>query len=222
MTQNNPHPRAYYPAFVNVLGRDCLVVGGGPVAERKALALIEAGARVSVVSPSLTPPLDAERDAGRIRHLAREFRDEDLAGVFLVVAATDDEDVNQRVARGPVALINVVDRPELCTYIVPSVLTRGPLRIAVSTSGAAPALARAIRLELEALYGPSFGEFVEGLEALRARALAEIADPGARERFLKSLATGETLSAVREGRGPALLIEFGAMLDAIAPRAGTP
>lgn len=160
----------FYPAFLNIKGKVCVVVGGGVVAERKVVGLLRAGALVKVVSPTLTERLGRDRQKGKITHIARRFRKGDLKGAFLAVAATDDEAENRKIAAENERIpVNVVDRPELCSFIVPSTLRRGPLQIAVSTSGASPATARAIRLELEKLYGPEMGRRLEKLRAERER-----------------------------------------------------
>lgn len=183
-----------------------MVVGGGRVAERKASALLEARARVTVISPGLTKGLSMKSSAGDIRHKARRFRPSDLKGVFLVIAATDSEEDNKRVSQAAgeigVPLVNVVDMPEHCGFIVPASVKRGPLTIAVSTSGASPAMARAIREELEERYGTAFGKYLRTLERERARALGTIDDPGQRESFLKSLASREVLKTLRRGKQP--------------------
>jgi precorrin-2 dehydrogenase/sirohydrochlorin ferrochelatase len=193
--------RQYYPVFLDLKGRDCVVVGGGKVAERKVLGLLKAGARVRVVSPGLTRRLAKEKTNGTIRHIPRRYRKTDLRGAFLVIAATDSGEENGRISSdaGDI-LVNVVDTPELCNFIVPSTVKRGPLTIAVSTSGTSPAMARAIRKELESLYGGQFGRYLRGLAGLRARAAGEIKDKKERERFLKSLASGKILKDLRKGR----------------------
>lgn len=199
----------YYPVFLKIEGEKCVVIGGGGVAERKARALLDAGGRVTVISPVLTRRLEKEKQAGKITHVARRYRKGDLKGAFVVIAATDSEEENIKVseetkargpkdnkrrlkntmetdekgARGPI--VNVVDRPELCSFIVPSVVRRGPLQIAISTSGASPATAKAIRKELEKLYGPEFGRHLRRLAKLRAKAFKEIKDKRERSRYLK-------------------------------------
>jgi precorrin-2 dehydrogenase/sirohydrochlorin ferrochelatase len=197
----NPPP-TYYPVFLDLRGKDCLVVGGGKVAERKALGLIRAGANVTVVSPALTTRLGKELSRGRIRHKERKFRVSDLRGVFLVIAATDSEADNIKVAGEKGLLVNVVDRPELCSFIVPSTVRRGPLQIAVSTSGVSPAMARAIREELEGLYGGRFGAYLKRVEGMRAKAMSEIKEQKPRERFLKSLASPGVIGRIRSGHPP--------------------
>jgi siroheme synthase-like protein len=142
----------YYPILLNIQGRKCLVVGGGPVALRKVKALLEHGADVEVVSPTFCPELNQLATDGVIRAIQRDYKSEDLQHTFIAIAATDDAKTNERVAaeakrRG--VLVNVVDDPKNSDFIVPSYLKRGDVIVAVSTSGRSPALARKIRSELE-------------------------------------------------------------------------
>lgn len=190
----------YYPAFINLCGKQCVVVGGGKVAERKVLTLLDSGAAVKVISPALTDVLEKQKDKGRIRHIRRNYRSGDLKGAFLVIAATSDERINRKVSDDAPCLVNVVDKPEMANFIVPSVVNRGPMTIAVSTSGASPAMAKAVRKELELLYNKDFGQFLDFLKKLRKRAIKEITDKKARERFLKDVASKEVLSILR-GKG---------------------
>lgn len=193
----SPHPERYYPVFLDLRDKPCVVVGGGKVAERKALELIKAGASLKVVSPDLTPRLTKEKDKGTIRHIARRFRDIDLKGAFLVVAATDDQSVNERIGARNDLLVNVVDQPAHCNFIVPSTVRRGPLAIAISTSGTSPAMARAIRQDMETLYGPEFGQCLKDIQKKRARAMKDIPDPKEREKYLKSLASPDKVAKLR-------------------------
>src|SRR6266581_729599 len=147
----------YFPAFLDLRGRRCLVVGGGGISERKARALLDYGARVTVVSPSVTPGLAALVANGRVTQRARPFLRSDPRGCALAVAATG----NSRV-----------DRPQHCDFIVPSVLRRGELQIAVSTGGRSPAIAREIRRRLEQLFGPEYGELIARAGEARRRARA--------------------------------------------------
>jgi len=170
----------YFPAFLDLRGRRCLVVGGGEIGERKTRALLDCGARVTVVSPSLTPGLAALAASGRLVHRARPFLRADPRGCALAVAATGNLRVDRVVAaaaRRWRALVNVVDRPAHCDFIVPSVLRRGELQIAVSTGGRSPAIAREIRRRLERLFGPEYGELVAraGMARRRARVKARTA-----------------------------------------------
>lgn len=173
----------YFAAFLDLRGRRSVVVGGGEIGERKALALLDAGSGVTVVSPTVTDRLAALAAAQRIDHRSRCFRSSDLSGASLAVAATGDAVVDARVAaaaRRLRVLVNAVDRPELCDFILPSVLRRGPVRVAVSTGGKSPALAREIRRHLERLLPRGLGPLAEAVGRARARARAAAATPEAR------------------------------------------
>ncbi len=193
----------YYPAFLNLKSRKTVVVGGGKVAERKVSALLKAGADVTVISPSITPGLQKELSRKRIMHLSRTYRRGDLRGAFLAIAATDSPETNRRVSKDAPALVNVVDVPAECNFIAPSVVRRGPLLLAVSTSGTSPAFARTLRKELEKSYGPELSEYLKFLKKLRAKAMTAIPEKDKREDFLKGLASGEVLKTLRsKGVGP--------------------
>jgi siroheme synthase-like protein len=142
----------YYPILLNIQGKKCLVVGGGEVALRKAQMLVEHGATVEIVSPTFCPELNQLVKDGTIQAIHRDYETEDLNDVFLAVAATDDIKTNEKVAteaRKIGILVNVVDKPDISDFIVPSYFRRGDIIVAVSTSGKSPALARKIRGELE-------------------------------------------------------------------------
>jgi precorrin-2 dehydrogenase len=173
----------YFPVFLDLRGRRCVVVGGGLVGERKACALIDCGAHVTVVSPAVTPGLAALIASDRLVYRARRFRRSDLRACVLAIAATGDPIVDRAVeaaARRWRVLVNVVDRPEQCDFILPSVLCRGELQIAVSTGGRSPALAREIRRRLEGLFGPEYGELIAKAGEARRRARAAATTPAAR------------------------------------------
>ncbi len=182
----------YFPAFLDLRGRRCVVVGGGAIGERKVDSLLAAGARVTLVSPALTPRLAALAAAGLLAHRRRLFRRADVRGAALVIAATGVPAVDAAVAaeaRRRRALVNVVDRPAECDFILPSVLRRGGLQIAVSTGGRSPALAREIRKRLERVIGPEYAALVERVGRARARARAQAPTAGGR------LAAGERVVA---------------------------
>jgi siroheme synthase-like protein len=146
---------SYYPIFLALEGRSCLVIGGGAVAERKVTGLLAAGATVTVVSPTLTASLETLVRDGRIRHIARAYRPDDLDGHRLAFVATDDGAVNAAVAEDGAAAgvwVNAADDPDHCDFILPSVLRRGRLQVAVATGGASPALSRAVRDQLETYF----------------------------------------------------------------------
>src|SRR6266850_2770863 len=173
----------YFAAFLDLRGRRCLVVGGGEIGERKARTLLQSGAQVTVVSPAVTRGLAALAAVGRIVERRRPFGRSDLRGCALVVAATGDPAVDDAVAalaRRARVLVNVVDRPERCDFILPSVLQRGELQIAVSTGGRCPALAREIRRRLESLFGPEYTELIARTGQARRAARAAARTPAAR------------------------------------------
>jgi precorrin-2 dehydrogenase/sirohydrochlorin ferrochelatase len=154
-----------------------VVVGGGTVAARKVVALREAGAEVLVIAPDLCDPLDMLVGQQDVDLLARTYRRGDLEGAFLVIAATDDPTVNRDVwkeAEERGLLVNVVDDPDHCNFIAPSVVRRGPLTVAVSTSGRCPALSRHLRKRLEREFGPAYGGFVTLLGELRDEAVSSL------------------------------------------------
>lgn len=156
----------YYMACLDLTGRRCVVVGGGTVGAEKVHGLLACGADVTVVSPSLHPSLRTASIAWR----PRRYRTRDLAGAFLVVAATEDRAVNEQVHRDAeerAMLCNVADVPDLCNFILPAVHREGDIAIAVSTSGASPALAQRIRSDIATLVGPQHAELARRLRELR-------------------------------------------------------
>lgn len=160
----------YFPICLRVQGRPCCVIGGGRVGERKVQGLLAHGARVTVISPELTEGLAALREAGRIAWLPRPYRKGDLAGAFLVIAATDDPEVQEQVhaeAEERNTLLNVADVPKWCNFILPATARQGDLAVSVSTAGKSPALARKLRQSLEAQFGPEYAVLVNILGALR-------------------------------------------------------
>lgn len=188
----------YYPVLLNLTGKKAVVVGGGRIAERKVLSLVKASANITVVSPSLTSRLLTEKKEKRIDHLPRPYKKGDLKGAFLVIAATNLPEVNQRVAKDASCLVNVVDVPRECNFIAPSVVRKGPLTIAISTSGTSPACSRAIRMELEKAYGREFSDYLMFVKKIREKAMAKFEDKDRRELFLKELASGDVLNTLRE------------------------
>ena len=176
----DPAPRAFqYPVVLDLAGRDCLVVGGGPVAARKTEGLLEAAARVTVVSLALVPTLLSLANEGRVHWKPREYRPGDVAGVALVMVASDDRAVNAEVAaeaRSRGVWVNCADDPAHCDFALPAVLRRGPLTVSVSTGGASPAMARLLREEIGRRLPADWGavaDLVAGVRReLRARGIA--------------------------------------------------
>lgn len=163
-------PALYYPVFLNLQGRPCLVVGGGSVATGKASGLLAAGARVRVVSPTLTQELRSLAGAGRMEAVERAYEPADTDGMTLVMVATNDAAVNTRVAadcRKRGIWVNAADDPPNCDFILPSVIRRGKVTVAASTSGASPALARKLREELEEFLSDDFAALADLLGEVR-------------------------------------------------------
>ena len=193
---------AYIPIFLDVTGRECVVVGGGEVAARKVESLLEAGARVTVVSPRLSPTLESLADNGSMTHIARDYQRGDIRGCVLVYAATDDPKLHRELAAEARALgipVNVVDVPELCTFIAPAVVKRGALQIAISTGGASPAFAARLRRELQDQLGTEYARTLEVFRAARRRLHADEIDPAERMRRLKDLANSALPNAIAAG-----------------------
>lgn len=188
----------YYPAFLDLNDKSAIVVGGGKVAERKIDALLRAGADVTVISPGITPKIMQEKKKGRIMHICRNYKIGDLNKAFLVIAATDYPEINRNVSDDAPCLVNVVDTPHLCNFIVPSVVKRGPLTIAASTSGVSPALSKSIRKELEENYGHEFSVYLKALRDIRKEAMKCIGDQRKRGSCLKAVASKKMLKMLRE------------------------
>ncbi|RKD22513.1 precorrin-2 dehydrogenase / sirohydrochlorin ferrochelatase [Caminicella sporogenes DSM 14501] len=170
---------SYYPIMLNISGKLCKVIGGGKVAERKVNSLLECGGEVEVISPILTRELEKYAKEGVISVKRRKYVYGDLEGSFLVFAATNDEKTNEeclRECREKDILLNIVDKPDKCNFIVPSKIQRGDLTITISTNGKSPALSKKIREELEALYSEKYIEYVNLLGEIRKRVKMEITD----------------------------------------------
>ncbi|HHT9123149.1 MAG TPA: precorrin-2 dehydrogenase/sirohydrochlorin ferrochelatase family protein [Candidatus Wunengus sp. YC63] len=188
----------YYPILLNIQDKKCLVVGGGNVAWRKVCSLKEAGARVTVVSPEFCPEMAKETGIERIQ---QKYEEGFLDGVLVVVASTDDEEVNKKVYYDAVKrgiLVNVVDRPEFCSFIVPATISRGDLNISISTGGASPALARNIRENLEKQFGDEYGEFAKLLSETRRKILSEISNESIRRDILQRIAGLDMLEIIKQ------------------------
>ncbi|MCK9229161.1 MAG: bifunctional precorrin-2 dehydrogenase/sirohydrochlorin ferrochelatase [Syntrophales bacterium] len=193
----------YYPLFLNIMNRHCIVIGAGDVAARKSVRLIECGARVTVVGRLLTPELARMRDEGVLSHIDDDYRSEHIEGAFLVIGATDDEAVNRRVhgdAEAAGLLVNIVDCPELCTFILPALVRKGDLAVAVSTGGKSPALARMIRMNLETLLDDGYGPLLRVLGNLRRRILARARPADENRLTFESLIYSPLMILLKEGR----------------------
>jgi siroheme synthase-like protein len=193
----------YYPVYLDLKDRAVLVVGGGSIAEGKARQLVEAGARVRVVSPALTPLLSGLVARGVIEHVPGRFKKDDLKDVYLVISAADDQAVNEEVARlanDLGLLINVVDQPSLCSFITPALVTRGELQVSVSTGGGSPSLTQRVKREVAALIGEEYGELLKIAAEMRAEAKRRIPDFESRRKVLHEFVESDAIDLIRAGR----------------------
>ncbi|GGY16654.1 siroheme synthase CysG [Paludibacterium paludis] len=192
----------YFPLFMRLRHADCLVVGAGEVALRKVRLLTAAGARLTVIAPRCHPELKGMAEAGELAFLEREFDDEDLAGKCLAIAATDCREVNRRVSEAAKLRgipVNVVDDPELSSFITPAIVDRSPLVIAVSTGGRVPVLARLVRARLESLIPAGFGRLARFAGEFRDRVKERFPETGARRAFWESVLEGPLADDVMGG-----------------------
>jgi uroporphyrin-III C-methyltransferase/precorrin-2 dehydrogenase/sirohydrochlorin ferrochelatase len=210
---NNGSTMDYLPVFLKVQGRPCLLVGGGKVAARKATMLLRAGAMVTIVAPGCCTELRDRAQRGEVTLIERAFEPADIDNAVLVIAATDDEAVNRKVfelaslQRIPV---NVVDNPALCSFIMPSIIDRSPVQVAVSTGGASPVLARLLRARLESFIPSAYGRLARLVDEYRLRVKQRFTDPGQRRYFWESVLQGriaELLFAGQEERARTALEE---------------
>ncbi|GED14097.1 precorrin-2 dehydrogenase/sirohydrochlorin ferrochelatase family protein [Aneurinibacillus migulanus] len=188
-----------YPAMLQLKGRRCLVVGGGRVAERKTTTLLNTGAFITVVSPTLTERLHTFVQTGRIEWREKTFEPEDVQEAFLVFAATDNSEVNVSVreALTPYQLINIADRPDASTFTVPAQLRRGRLLMTVATEGASPGLARKLVSELGEAYDETYEVYVDFLAEARRIVLEQVESPHQRRRLFKQLLDDDFLDDAR-------------------------
>jgi precorrin-2 dehydrogenase/sirohydrochlorin ferrochelatase len=193
----------YYPANLDVQNRECLVVGGGSVGERKVKTLLECGALVTVVTLAATEHIQDLASEGRIKLETREYEFSDLEGKFLVIGATDNEALNEKVSKdaGERGLLcNIADRPASCTFVLPAIARQGDLMIAISTSNKSPAVARRIRETLEKQFGPEYNTLLTLMGAIRQKLLAQGKSPEAHKQKFERLLDGGLLEKVRENR----------------------
>jgi precorrin-2 dehydrogenase/sirohydrochlorin ferrochelatase len=196
-------PEKLFPMFLKLSARPCLVVGAGAIGESKIASLLEGGARVRVVAPEATSQVRSWAQSNTIEWHQRPFQPHDLDGMFLVVAATSSTELHERIfeqatRRG--VLCNIVDVPLLCDFYYPSVVQRGALQIAISTSGQSPALAQRLRKQLEDQFGPEYEEWLSQLGEARDKLFSTNMDPEERKRLLHLDATEEAFEAFLKNR----------------------
>ena len=207
--------KTYYPLFLDVEGRLCVVIGGGQVAERKVRTLLAFGARVRVVSPKLTQGLGRLEGNEAIEHVARHYREGDSEGSLLVIAATSSRTVNRQVredAGRAGVLVNVVDDPDLCDFLAPSIVKKDPLVIAISTSGVSPGAAKRLRKELETAARLEYMPYVTLVGRFRIWLAHEVPDRRVRRRILRDLGRMEIGEVLQSG--------WDGLMRRFSPRAG--
>ena len=188
----------YYPVFFDIADKKCVVVGGGEVASRKVKRLLDCGAKVSVISPELNSELAALKKDNRISHIPSEYDSKGIDGAVLVIGATDDEKTNAAVSQDATARgipVNIVDDPQKCDFILPSIVERGDLTIAIGTGGNSPALARHLRQDLESRYGAEYEIFLNILGRLRSQMTK---NSGAGRSWFDSLLSSGILELIRK------------------------
>jgi len=190
----------YYPVNLDLQNRKCLVVGGGDVGTRKAVTLLDCGAVVTAVSIKASEKLLKLAESGLIELKRRPYTETDLGGMFLVICATDDEELNRQVSRDAEKfnmLCNIADRPEACNFILPALVKRGDLVIAVSTSGKSPAFAKKIRKDLEKQYGVEYADFLILMGAIRKKLLSYSHEPEAHKPLFEMIINKDIVQLIK-------------------------
>ena len=197
----------YYPIHLDIQNRSCLVVGGGGVGTRKVMALLKCGARVTVVSPVISERLHNLAESTPLTLKPRPYRTADLESMFLVIGATDDEALNRQISRDAEnrnILCNIADRPEVCNFILPSIVQRKDLVITISTSGQSPALAKKMRKTLEGQFGDEYGELLQLMGAIRKKLLSQAHEPEVHKPLFEQLINSDLSSMIRESKTEAI------------------
>ena len=208
----------FYPLFIELRHRRVLVVGGGVVAERKVATLLQAEADVTVVAPEIGPGLEKLEASGAIRTARREFEEADLDGALLVVSATDDPDTQERVAklaRAQRILVNTVDQPRLCDFIVPAIVRRGDVVAAISTSGKSPSLAATLKERVEGVITDDVARAAHLLGAFRSEVHARFADPARRKEAFERIVESRILDWISELDDEAVLARMRSIIGGI-------
>jgi precorrin-2 dehydrogenase/sirohydrochlorin ferrochelatase len=193
----------YYPVHLDINNRKVLVVGGGSVGTRKVKTLLDCGARVTVVSPEVSRQLRELAASGDIKLAERSYQSEDLNGVFVVIGATDDERLNQQISSDADrlnTLCNIADRPEVCNFILPSIVQRNDLVITISTSGQSPALAKKLRKALENQFGEEYGTLLQLMGAIRKKLLQQAHKPEAHKPLFEQLINSDLIVIIQAGK----------------------
>ena len=193
----------YYPVHLDINNRNCLVVGGGSVGTRKVKTLINCGARVKVISLTVSQQLRELAASGDIILAERSYQSEDLKAVFLVIGATDDDKLNKQISNDADrlnTLCNIADRPEVCNFILPSIVHRDDLVITISTSGKSPALAKKLRQALENQFGEEYGTLLHLMGAIRKKLLQQAHEPEAHKPLFEQLINSDLIVMIQAGK----------------------
>jgi len=193
----------YYPVNLDIRDRHCLVVGGGSVGTRKIKTLLDCGGRVTVISLEVSAALDTLARSGRVELKQRAYSQSDLEDVFLVIGATDDQDLNRRISSDAARqnlLCNIADRPEICNFILPSIVSRGDLTISISTAGQSPAMAKTLRKSLEQQFGTEYADMLRLMGAVRKKLLRQRHEPEAHKPLFEQLIHSGLRDLIRDQR----------------------
>jgi len=193
----------YYPIFLDIEDRSVVIIGGGNVCARKAETMMNYGAKVTIVSPEFTEEIERWGDEGKLTMRRKRYDEADLDGANIVIASTDDTPTNERIAadcRRRCIPVNVVDVTPLCEFIVPAIIDKGSVTIAVSTGGKSPALARTLKEDLQRMIGPEYAEVNDVLGTLRESAKRVLPTDVDRKRFFDGIIARGILDMLREGR----------------------
>lgn len=213
----------YYPIYIDIEDRSVIIIGGGNVCARKAETMMKYGARVTVISPDFTDEIEKWAAEGCLQLRRKHYETADIEGANMVIASTDDQTVNEKIAadcRERRIPVNVVDVTPLCEFIVPAIIETGSIQIAISTGGRSPALARTLKEDLQRTVGPEYAEINEVLGSLRdgAKAAASLPTDMDRKRFFDGIIAAGVLPMLRDGRRR----EAYAAIAGACERAGVP
>jgi len=193
---------AFYPVYLRLDGKLCVVIGGGNVAYRKVLSLLECGGRVRLVSDSVIPGLEKLVHEQKLEYHSREFSDGDLSGAFMVIGATDNPKVNAlvyKIASSKGLLVNIIDSPDECNFIVPSVVRSGDLCISVSTGGKSPALAKKTRKKLQDEFGDEYGVFLAMMGEMRPKVIENNQNLAKRMELFSDVVESDIMELIKSG-----------------------
>jgi precorrin-2 dehydrogenase/sirohydrochlorin ferrochelatase len=206
----------FFPIFLKISGRSCLVVGGGDVGTRKVNSLLASGAYVTVVSKDISDELKELVDRGKVKYLEGAFSPDHLSGIFLCIVAIDNKSVTDKIAgicRKSGVLVNVADDPEMCDFYFPSVVSRGDLTIAISSGGTSPAMAKKLREEMEVEYGPEYESVFKVMGFLRDRLMQLGQNSTKLKNLMGKLASIPMAEIIRQGEIEKLKTEVEAVIE---------